>query len=56
MAEEHDDQVAPPSGSAVFLDRAGVIGQKLPDGHYVESGRTFRFLAGLSAALSAKTR
>jgi len=40
----------------VFLDRDGVINQKMPEGEYVRSAADFRLLPGVPAAIARLNR
>jgi D-glycero-D-manno-heptose 1,7-bisphosphate phosphatase len=42
---------SPPSVETVFLDRDGVINEKMPEGQYVRSVDDFRVLPGVSEAI-----
>lgn len=44
------------SGTAVFLDRDGVINRKAPDGEYIADWRELRFLLGVVSAVWALHR
>jgi D-glycero-D-manno-heptose 1,7-bisphosphate phosphatase len=40
----------------IFLDRDGVINQKMPEGHYVRSIRDFQILPGVAEAIARLNR
>jgi D-glycero-D-manno-heptose 1,7-bisphosphate phosphatase len=47
---------AAPDFTAVFLDRDGVINEKMPEGEYVCSARDFRILPGVPDAIARLNR
>jgi D-glycero-D-manno-heptose 1,7-bisphosphate phosphatase len=46
----------PPALSTVFLDRDGVLNEKMPEGHYVTSWREFKVLPGAAEAVGRLNR